>query len=361
MGGMNSRSVRLLDLGTVSALRSQTAYHAAAYAMTEDAPDTIMLASPNQPYVCIGYHQDLEKEVDLAYCQSHGLPILRREVGGGAVYLDDGQIFTQWVFQKDHLPLKLEQLFDLYIRPLVKTYQALGIKAYFRPINDVHVNGKKIGGTGAAHIGLAQVVVGSLMFDFDKTAMARVLKVASEKMRDKVFEGLEKYMTTMSEQLGQTPDRRAVKDLYLQKCAEVLEAEIVAGEWKSGEEATAIELDQRFASKEWLFQKGGLGQVGVRIHADVRVVETAFKAPGGLIRVTARIREGRVDDLTLSGDFTLLPDFAVASLEQAVRGLKVTRGLLLTRLSEVYRSLDIQSPGITPEHLTEAILLAVSG
>ncbi len=90
-------------------------------------------------------------------------------------------------------------------------------------------------------------------------------------------------------------------------------------------------------------------------------METAFKAPGGLIRVTARIREGRVDDLTLSGDFTLLPALAVASLEQAVRGLKVSRGLLLTRLSEVYRSLDIQSPGITPEHFTEAILSAVSG
>ena len=104
MGGMNSRSVRLLDLGTVSALRSQTAYHAVAYAMTEDAPDTIILVSPSQPYVCIGYHQDLEKEVDLAYCQSRGLPILRREVGGGAVYLDDGQIFGSQGVDKMPLP-----------------------------------------------------------------------------------------------------------------------------------------------------------------------------------------------------------------------------------------------------------------
>ncbi len=361
MREVNSRTVRLLDLGTVSALRSQTVYHAVAYAMTEDTPDTIILVSPSQAYVCIGCHQDLEKEVDVAYCQKHGLPILRREVGGGAVYLDGGQIFTQWIFRKDHLPLSLEQLFDCFIRPLVKAYQALGVQAYFRPVNDLHVEGRKIGGTGAAQIGLACVVVGSLMFDFDKTAMARILKVPSEKMRDKVFESLEKYMTTMSEQLGQAPDQQTVKELYIQKCAEVLEVNVVPGEWTSGEEAMAIQLDRRFASKEWLFQKSGLPQLGVRIHEDVRVVETAFKAPGGLIRVTACVREGRLDDLALSGDFTLLPALAVGSIEQAVQGLQVTRGMLMTRLGEVYRSLGIQSPGITPEHFTEAILEAVCG
>ena len=96
--------IRLLDLGSVPAVRSQTVYHAVAYGMAETKQDTIILVSPSQPYVCIGYHQDLDQEVDLAYCQRHHLPVYRREVGGGAVYLDDGQIFTQWVFQKGHLP-----------------------------------------------------------------------------------------------------------------------------------------------------------------------------------------------------------------------------------------------------------------
>ena len=42
--------------------------------------------------------------------------------------------------------------------------------------------------------------------------MARVLKVSSEKMRDKIFESLEQYMTTMAEQLPALPDRAAVRD-----------------------------------------------------------------------------------------------------------------------------------------------------
>jgi lipoate-protein ligase A len=352
------RTIRLLDLEGVPALRSQSVYHAAAYAMTPDSPDTIILVSPDRPYVCIGYHQDLEKEVDVAYCQANGLPLLRREVGGGAVYLDGGQVFSQWVFQPGHLPRTLADRFELYIRPLVETYQALGIEAYYRPVNDIHVAGKKIGGTGAANMGRADVVVGSLMFDFDKAAMARVLRVSSQKMRDKIFESLEQYMTTMSEQLGSMPDRQAVKDLYLQNCARALDAKIVPGTWTAEEEAVAQDLDKRFTSAEWLYQKAGLRQKGVKIHEDVRVVESAFKAPGGLIRVTARLRAGHIDDVSLSGDFTLLPAMGLGAVEQALRGVRLSGDEMVGRIQEIYHALRIQSPGLTPQDFAQAILSA---
>ncbi|MDE3091459.1 MAG: lipoate--protein ligase family protein, partial [Chloroflexota bacterium] len=193
-----TNDIRLLDIGLVPPVRSQTVYHAVAYALDADSPDTIILVGPTAPYVCIGYHQELEKEVDVEYCRAHGLPIFRREVGGGAVYLDQGQVFTQWIFHRSALPANIAERFALYVQPLIDTYQALGIPASYRPINDIHVQGKKIGGTGAAQMGESEVVVGSLMFDFNFELMSRVLKVASEKMRDKVFQSLNEYMTTMT-------------------------------------------------------------------------------------------------------------------------------------------------------------------
>ena len=42
-----------------------------------------MLATPGEPYVCIGFHQDLEHEIDLEFCRREGLPVVRRETGGG--------------------------------------------------------------------------------------------------------------------------------------------------------------------------------------------------------------------------------------------------------------------------------------
>lgn len=355
-----SKKIRLLYMENVPSVRSQTIYHAAAYTMKADAPNTIILVSPKDPYVCIGYHQDIEKEVDLEYCKTHGLPVFRREVGGGAVYLDHGQLFAQWIFHGEDLPASLEERFKLYIDPLVATYQTLGIDANLRPVNDIHVNGRKIGGTGAAQIGSADVVVGSLMYTFDKKTMARVLKVPSEKMRDKIFESLEQYMTTMAEQLGSTPDRETVKKIYIQKAAEALGAEIVEGNWTPGEERMALDLDARFISDEWLYQKGRLLQPGVKIHQDVQVVEAAFKAQGGLIRVIARLRESRIDDVSISGDFTLLPSFALGALEQAIRGIKATPETLEARLQEAYNRMNIQSPGVSPVDFTTAIMNAVA-
>ena len=355
-----SKKIRLLYMEGVSPLRSQTVYHAVGYAMKADTPNTIIMVSPNGPYVSIGYHQDIQKEVDLDYCAQHNLPVYRREVGGGAVFLDNGQLFTQWIFHKEDLSASLEERFKLYIDPLVATYQELGINAILRPINDVHVNGKKIGGTGAAQMGIAEILVGSLMYSFDKKTMSQVLKVASEKMRDKVFESLEAYMTTMTEQLGSAPDRKMVIDLYIKKVSEALGAEIYEGEWTAEEEAMAKEIDERFASDEWLYQKGQLKQQGVKIHADVHIVETAFKAPGGLIRIIARLREGRIDDISFSGDFTLLPVFALGALEQSLRGSVATPETLKSKIEEAYYRLNIQSPGVTPADFTTAIMNAVT-
>jgi lipoate-protein ligase A len=352
-------SIRLLDLGLVPPIRSQTIYHVVGHAMTDDSPDTIILVAPDHPYVCVGYHQDLEREVDLDYCRAHGLPVSRREVGGGAVYLDAGQLFAQWVFHRSALPSSLEDRFALYIRPLVETYRALGVAAYHRPVNDIHVAGKKIGGTGAAQMGEAEVLVGSLMFTFDKATMARVLKVSSEKMRDKIFESLEQYMTTLAEQVSPLPDRDSVRDLYLAHASAALGREIVPGAPTATELALAAELDEHFVSEDWLYQKGSVRRAGVKIHEDVHVVEGTFKAPGGLIRTTVRLREGRLDGLELTGDFTVFPATAVGELEAAACGTEPARAALIERFAAAYRTLAIQAPGVTPEHLADAILATI--
>jgi lipoate-protein ligase A len=187
--------------------------------------------------------------------------------------------------------------------------------------------------------------------------MSKVLKVASEKMRDKIFQSLSEYMTTMTRELGKSPNRDAVVNLYVDQCRAVLGREIVLGAPTEKELALAEQLDAQFSTDEWLHQKGGLRQIGVKIHEDVRVLEVAHKAPGGLVRVTARVRDGRIDDVTLSGDFTMLPKFAPGALELALRGTALDTGAVRARVDEAYRLLGIQSPGLTVDDVTNAVML----
>ncbi|MGD8322619.1 MAG: lipoate protein ligase C-terminal domain-containing protein [Gemmatimonadota bacterium] len=351
-----SGPVRLVDCGSVPALRSQTVYHAVAYAMGPDTPDTILLAAPSEPYVSLGFHQDADREVDLARCRGLGLPVIRREVGGGAVYLDGNQLFCQWIFQQGRLSAVLDDRFALYVRPLVDTYRALGIEAEYRPINDIHVGGRKIGGTGAALIGAADVVVGSLMFDFDIDLMARVLRVPSEKFRDKVHQSLRDYMTTMRRELGTPPDRDQVVDAYVEECARTLGRDVEPGSLTRVEEDMARDLDRRFASEEWLFASGGLRRSGVKIHEDVVVREAVHKVPGGLIRALVRLHAGRIDDIALTGDFTLQPGSLLAALERELRGVALEEAAVRGQIERFYGRFSPQSPGVTPADWSEAVL-----
>ncbi len=81
--------MKLYNLGKVPWQETQLIYHALAHLGRE----SLVLVSPASPYVCIGYHQDVTHEIDIDFCRENNIPIFRREVGGGAVFLDGGQLF----------------------------------------------------------------------------------------------------------------------------------------------------------------------------------------------------------------------------------------------------------------------------
>ena len=349
--------VRLLDLGLVPYVESQTIYHGVAYAMTDDSSNTISLMSPASPYVCVGFHQELEKEIDVEYCKAHDLPILRREVGGGAVYLDSGQLFMHFIFHREDLPRKVEDLYRLFIGPIVATYREFGIAAEHRPLNDIVVGGRKIGGTGIAAIGQAMVVAGSVMFDFDTATMSRALKVSSEKMRDKVYQSLQEYMTTMTRELGAPPPRDEVRAALVANLGKSLGVELESGALTGEEHTTIRGLNRRFVSSKWLHQKGGLTKRGITIKGGVSVAEAEYKAPGGLIRVTARLKDGEIDDLSISGDFTFHPAPLLGELESALRGQRLDEDGLATAVHEFYAATGVQAPGVEPGDIAHALVL----
>ena len=349
-------TVRVVEMTGVEPLRSQTIYHAVARNLDDRAPDTLLLVTPRAPYVSIGYHQDAEAELDLDACQRLGLSTVRREVGGGAVYLDSGQVFCQWILHSGRLPPALTDRFRLFAEPLVATYRAFGVLAEYRPVNDIHVSGRKIGGTGAATIGEADVMVGSLMFEFRADLMAGVLRVASEKMRDKVAASLRDYVTSLSRELGQAPPRAAVVARYLDECARALGRPFQAGTLRPEEIESAEQLDRTMGSPEWTFRRRHRPAAGVRIHQDVHVYEGVSKAPGGLVRATLVTRSGRIQDLSFSGDFTVLPQGALDGLTAALLGMSPDDPAGLEKaLHAAYDRLRVDAPGLAPADLVAAI------
>jgi len=198
------------------------------------------------------------------------------------------------------------------------------------------------------------------MFDFDTATMAQVLRVPSEKFRDKVRQSLDDYMTTMRRELGGPPPRADVVATYVATCAEVLGRTIVPGELRADELALAEELDARFATAEWLEEGGGLHRAGVKIHEGVRVGEGAHKAPGGLIRCIATVRDDRIDDIAFSGDFTARPASVPNDLDAALVGCEIEEGALLARVAAFYDRVSPEIPGVGPNDWVAAVMLATA-
>ena len=80
----------LFDLGELPWKQSMLIFHTLARLGIE----ALIIVSPRTPFISIGYFQDAQQEINFEYCRQKGLPIFRREVGGGTVYLDRNQIFT---------------------------------------------------------------------------------------------------------------------------------------------------------------------------------------------------------------------------------------------------------------------------
>ncbi|MDX1811874.1 MAG: biotin/lipoate A/B protein ligase family protein [Gammaproteobacteria bacterium] len=354
--------LRVIDFGFVPAIRSQAVFHGIAENMGKDDDPVLTLVNPGDPYVCVGIHQEIAKEVNEDFCKEQNLPVYRRHVGGGTVYLDKNQMFFHFIFPRDKAPKTADKLYPMFVEPAVRTYQALGINATFRPINDIQVDGRKIGGTGAASINNATVMVGSFMFDFDYKNMSQALNVPSEKFRDKLFQTLSEYITSMNRELGKLPDREQVKNLFMENIAECLNVTPEISEATEAELAAIEEQEKELLDPDWTHQVNNkFVQMGVKISSGMHLTESVHKGAGGLIRTHLLERDDTIEDLILSGDFTCLPDSGIEALSQRLKGEKLDdKEKLASKIDSIIKELNLDIPGLSGNDFATAIIAAVN-
>ena len=304
---------RLIDAGILPGLTTQTIYNAVALARSEGIiPDTVILCYPENPFICVGYHQIINLEIDFDFCNSHGIPVVRRCIGGGTVLLDKNQIFYQVIVGRDNpkIPLSVRGLFETLLKPVVSAFKNLGLPAEYKPINDIEVNGKKISGNGAGRVEKANVLTGNMIFDFDYNTMVSCFNVPSEKFKDKIATSLRERVTTIKRELGdKTPNMEVAKKELISCFEKSLDIQLVSSKMARREEELIKELNEQYKSNDWLFmhenRKPDLASPTKKIKISVRskIVETAFKAPGGLIRTTLEIDDSEkiVDILLMTG------------------------------------------------------------
>lgn len=335
------------------------------------APPTLVLLHPAAPFANVGFHQEADRELDVAYCRAHGIPVVRRVVGGGAI-LDGPWEQDYMVIVPDGAPGTtgtVAQFYDRYLDPVRSALGALGVEAERSGINDLAVEGRKVSANGAVTLDGSWVLAGDVLLDLDVAAMSRVLRVPDEKFRGKLVRSMDAWLTSLRTLLPRAPSRVELSDLLRDAFARSFDVELLAGSLTASESRALAELRTQRAGDAWTFQKD-------RAHPDLaaappegRAVKISNEAilaradlkAGKLVRVTLLHRRGRVEEIQFSGDFFTRPfDGHLAELERALSGAPIGPEELRARIGEWLRQREVTLVGATPTDLARAVVQAAS-
>ena len=98
----------------------------------------------NAPSIIVGRHQCTGEEINADFVKRRGIPVVRRNTGGGAVYHDLGNLNFSFI---EHADGEGKVDFGRYLTPICAALRELGVEAHISGRNDLEVKGRKISGS----------------------------------------------------------------------------------------------------------------------------------------------------------------------------------------------------------------------
>jgi lipoate-protein ligase A len=201
--------------------------------------------------VVIGRFQSLRNEVDLAGAERHGIQVVRRITGGGAMFIEPGNTITYSLYAPVQLVAGMSAI-DSYAfldQWVLDALAKLGIEAWYQPINDITSAVGKIGGAAQKRRGSAVLHHVTMAYDIDSTKMLDVLRIGREKLSDKGTTSAAKRVDPLRSQTG-LPRTAIIEQLIatFQEHYGLTESTLTAEEIST----TEALVNTKFATAAWL-------------------------------------------------------------------------------------------------------------
>ncbi|MEU2564519.1 lipoate--protein ligase family protein [Streptomyces longispororuber] len=219
-------------------------------------PPTLRVWEWGAPSVIIGSFQSLRNEVDPEGAARHGIGVVRRISGGGAMFVEPGNTITYSLSVPDALVqgLSFQDSYAYLDDWVLGALGDMGVKAWYQPLNDIATDAGKIagaaqkrmigpgGGPGAVlhHVTMA--------YDIDADKMLDVLRIGREKLSDKGTKSAKKRVDPLRRQTG------LPREAVIERMVDSFRGRygLAEGKVTDAELARAQELARtKFSSPEW--------------------------------------------------------------------------------------------------------------
>ena len=272
----------------------------------------------NSAAVIVGRNQNARAEINQNYLDSHGIALVRRLSGGGAVYHDLGNVnytFLDACSRNENT----SDMFRRFTAPVISALAKLGVEAKLEGRNDLTIGGSKFSGN-AIYVRSGRIMHhGTMLFDTDMEEMAAALSTDTSKFTSKAVESRRSHVTNILSHLAEpmTPAE------FMAFIGQEISAEAEPYGYTQ-EDLQAIDLlaERKYRKAEWNFAAGPA----------YSYCKTE-KFPCGTLTLTAKIEKGIIEGLAITGDYF----FSLNTREfcEAMRGCPATQEKIAERASQL--------------------------
>ena len=152
----------------------------------------------------IGSYQSYVNEVDPAGVEKHGIEVVRRISGGGAMFMEGGNCITYSLYVPESLVagLSYEDSYAYLDQWVLGALARHGVNAWYEPINDITSDGGKIGGAAQKRRRGAVLHHATMSYDIDADKMMEVLRIGKVKLASKGLRSAKKRVDPLRRQTG---------------------------------------------------------------------------------------------------------------------------------------------------------------
>lgn len=177
--------------------RTDAAYNLALEeVISTDYPQEAIMLWRNDNAIIVGRNQNTAAEIDAEYVRDHGISVVRRMTGGGAVYHDLGNINYTIIASGRQLE---QEAFARNARIVVRVLGSLGVAAEFHGRNDILVAGRKVSGSATRVMTDRTLFHGTLLFDTDLSVLSAALTPDESKIRAKGIKSVRSRVANLKE------------------------------------------------------------------------------------------------------------------------------------------------------------------